>query len=285
MLKIDAEPQGQLLIGLLGCGRLARQLADLVDRDREQRFRIVSVLARRSSPALHDTAQRLNARACTKLGEALEARPDVIVEVASADALAKLGPKILAAGVDVVALSPSCFTDPNVEGKFRRAVAYGNRTLYIPSASAVGVEFLSALHEDTVSRVHVTITWKPPADALPTVVGNGSHEIFSGSAREAGRRYPAQLNFVVTLGLAGIGLDKTTVRVLLDPAATCTSYVLEAEGGAGELVGAVTLRRPNDEPGRLAVLAALDTLRQLRGLMQRSAYAGVETVPAKTSPT
>lgn len=255
-------PRG-LRVGLWGCGHLGKQLADLCREGKAGDVQVVGILARSTSTALLETASLLNARACTNLADLLALGPDVVLEAASASALAELGPAILDAGVDLVALSPSCLADASVEDAFRRAAARSGRTLYLPPASADGVDFLAATRHDGLDRALVTVTWRPSAEVPETAGATERRRIFAGSAREATRRYPRHLNFVVALALAGAGLDATTVHIEVDPSAAHTSYVLDVDSPAATLRAAVGLRRPGGRQGRLAVLSGLETLRRL----------------------
>jgi aspartate dehydrogenase len=265
MLTIGPRPSEPLRVGLWGCGELGTQVAAGIRAGLAGNVRVLGVLARRRSPALLETAASLAAEPCTDLDAFLRLRPTIVLEVARAAGLAELGPRILEAGVDLVALSPSCLFDEAVEARFQQAAQASGRTLLIPSASADGVDLLLANRRDELRSVRLSITWPPNAE-LPPYTGNGEpQEVFAGTAREVGRLYPRQLNFVVTIALAGLGLDRTEVRMRLDPTARSTGYVLEVDAAATSLRAEVQLRRPTNQRGRTAVLAALETLRELAG--------------------
>jgi aspartate dehydrogenase len=265
MLRIGPRRAEPLRVGLWGCGNLGKQVAAGIRTGRGGNVRVVGVLARTRSEALLATAASLGAEPCTSLEDFLALRPAVVLEVARAAPLAELGPRILEAGVDLIAISPSCLFDPEVEARFQRAADAGGSSLLIPSASAAGIDFLLAARRDILHAVRLTIRWRPNEE-LPPYTGRGEpQEVFVGTAREVGRRYPRHLNFVVAVALAGLGLDATEVRIFLDPTVRFTSYRLEIDGGAIGFDGSVELRRPTGERGRLAVLAALQTLRELTG--------------------
>jgi aspartate dehydrogenase len=265
MLRI-APPAGQALrVGLWGCGPVGAQVAEGCRDGQGGTVEFVGVLARHASPALAETAAMLGAQACTDLETFLALRPSVVLEAASAAGLAELGPRILEAGADLIALSPACLIDPAVEARLQRAVEATGRTILIPSGSADGVDLLMATRHDELSSVRLIVTWRP-SEETPPYTGQGEpQEVFVGTARQAGQRFPRHLNFTVAIGLAGLGLDRTEVRILIDPTVPWTIYQLEAEARATSLRARVELRRPGGRRGRFAAMSGLAALRELSG--------------------
>jgi aspartate dehydrogenase len=252
-----------LRVGLIGAGHVGRAIAEGCVAGRAGNVLLVGVFTRHHSRFVAGGRRPVPVPACGTIEELLEYRPDVVVEAASAAALAELGPRVLAGGAAIVALSASCLSDPKVERQFRSLVTKTKRNLYIPSGAADGIEFLLATRNGDLQSVELTVTWATNGE-VPGYKGTGDpQQVFDGSARDAARLYPRQLNFVVTVGLAGLGLDKTRVRVLLDPKAAHTYYRLEAIAKAYELRTTVELPRHDGRRGRLAALSGLQALREL----------------------
>jgi aspartate dehydrogenase len=51
----------------------------------------------------------------------------------------------------------------------------------------------------------------------------------------AARLFPKNANLAATVSLAGIGFDRTMIKLIADPAATGNTGVIEAVGAAGTL--------------------------------------------------
>ena len=89
--------------------------------------------------------------------------------------------------------------------------------------------------------------------------------LFEGSARDAVREFPANVNVAGTLSLAGIGYDDTTVRVICDPDITRNIHEIEVRGEFGRFtVRMENLPSPdNPKTSYIAALSAIATLKKL----------------------
>src|SRR5690606_39208203 len=102
----------------------------------------------------------------------------------------------------------------------------GPGQILVPSGAALGLDAIAAAAEGEISSVKL-VTRKPPAGfkGAPLVEAQGIDldalteplKLFEGSARDAARDFPSNLNVAVALSLAGIGPDRTTLEVWADP--------------------------------------------------------------------
>ena len=106
------------------------------------------------------------------------------------------------------------------------------RRLLVPSGAIGGVDMIRAAAVGGLDECRLTTT-KPP-NALNTALYvresgidlDGIQQptvIFEGTAAQAVRHFPQNLNVSVTISLAGLGLERTSVRVIADPAAECNT--------------------------------------------------------------
>jgi aspartate dehydrogenase len=78
---------------------------------------------------------------------------------------------------------------------------------------------------------------------------------FSGSAREAARRFPETSNVAALLALATTGLDAVTVEVVGEPRRTGAKHEIEASGAAGRYRFEIENALSPDNPKTSAVTA------------------------------
>jgi aspartate dehydrogenase len=89
--------------------------------------------------------------------------------------------------------------------------------------------------------------------------------VFHGSAREAARGFPANVNVAAALALAGIGPDHTEVEVWADPGIDRNVQSVTVTSDAGEAT--MTMKNipspENPKTGRIVAQSVLATLRRL----------------------
>lgn len=216
--------------GILGFGRIGSRL--------EQRLpgaAAILVKPTRASIAGKST--------CTTIDDFIAARPVIAIECASASALAEYGPKLLAAGIDVVPLSLTALADPAVERRLMTAAEVGPGRLEIAPGAIGTLDLLATAREEGLRRV-VYRQIKPPAMWRLTPAATLAdwalikqrQVFFSGSVREVARRMPGNLNTSVGVALAGLGLDGTEAELVADPTISETAHELEVYGAPGNAV-------------------------------------------------
>jgi aspartate dehydrogenase len=149
----------------------------------------------------------------------------------------------------------------------------GGSLLY-PTGALQGIDAGLAGGQGVFARVHM-ITRKPPEglDGAPYLVERGISVIgirkrqcvFSGSAREAARGFPANVNVAAALALAGIGPDRTTIEIWADPEVDRNTHRIEVEADTVrlklEIENVPSVENP--KTGRLTPLSVVALLRKL----------------------
>jgi aspartate dehydrogenase len=139
--------------------------------------------------------------------------------------------------------------------------------VHAPAGALGGLDAVQALGAARLDEVRLT-TRKPPAGLGLTVTEETT--VFEGTAREAIAKFPANVNVAVALSFAGLGPDKTQVRVVADPTLDRNSHTVYARGEAGEIE--FTSRNvpfpDNPKTSWLAALSAIALLRRIGGQLQ-----------------
>src|ERR1700712_3918134 len=200
---------------------------------------------------------------------------DLAVECAPAAILDQICRPMLNAGKEVMVLSASALLPrPDL---IEWARAKGGRII-VPTGALIGFDAVSAAAEGTINSVQM-ITRKPPnglAGAPYLVENRISMEgltsalcVFKGSARDAAAAFPANVNVVAALSLAGIGPDRTTTEIWADPAVTRNCHQVKVDADSASFTMSIE-NIPSDNPktGRIIALSAISALRKLGSPLQ-----------------
>src|SRR5262245_59883320 len=88
--------------------------------------------------------------------------------------------------------------------------------------------------------------------------------VSKGSARHAAKGFPANVNVVAALSLAGIGPDRTTIEIWADPGVTRNCHSIEVDADSARLSFAIeNVPSENPRTGRITALSVVAALRKL----------------------
>ena len=193
---------------------------------------------------------------------------ELVVEAASQDAARYYAPIALSAGVDVLVMSVGVLHDEEFQSDIFRLAKRKGGKLYFPSGAVGGIDALSAAKLEEIDEVTLTTT-KPPSafgknEYLDSIGVNPSEirvrtQLFEGSAREAVKHFPQNINVAATIALAGVGFDKTRIRIVCDPQVKTNEHHIRARGKFGEL-DVVTRNVPSPRNPKTSYLAALSAI-------------------------
>ena len=215
-------------VGLIGCGTIGTQLAlaiesgNIANASLAGLFDIVNSNARnlksrlKSNPELYFDFDAL-----------INSSANIIIEAASQQAVREFGRPIIEANKDLMIMSVGALADTTFLAELLdlAAVTNGHSRIYVPTGAIAGIDAIRSVR-NVLDSLTLTTTKSPKALAgapffeknkvnLDTVTKITA--IYEGSAAEAVKLFPANVNVAAVLSLAGIGADKTKVRIVVDP--------------------------------------------------------------------
>lgn len=266
----DRRPNRPLRLAIAGLGAIGLELARRIDAGEVPGLELAAVSARDADKARRNLSGLARPPEVVPLAE-LAGRADVVVECAPAALFAEIAEPVLKAGKVLVPLSVGAVLDrPELIELARRT---GGR-IVVPTGALLGLDAVKAVTRGTVRSVKL-VTRKPPKGlaGAPYLSEHGIEvdgivepkRVFAGSAREAARGFPANLNVAAALALAGIGPDRTQVEIWADPTVSHNTHTIEVASDSSDFT--MTIRNiptaENPRTGKitaLSVLAALDRL-------------------------
>ena len=229
-----------LRISMIGAGAIGTSVLSLLKNDPDVSVDSVIVPENALAAAREQIAQIApRAQVVTRLADVAE-RPDLLVECAGHGALRAHVLPALEQGIPCLVVSIGALSDVELARQLEEAATRGKTQIQLLSGAIGGIDALAAAKIGGLDSVVYTgrkpaLAWKDtPADGPfqlesltePTV-------IFEGPAGEAARLFPKNANVAATLSLAGLGLDRTQVRLIADPTSKENVHHVEARGAFG----------------------------------------------------
>jgi aspartate dehydrogenase len=251
---------------LIGYGAMGRTVHDALRG--HPHARIDAII---EAPSRRDDVRREVADAIavvTSLRE-LPELPSLALECAGHQAVASFVPELLSRGIDTIVASVGALAEPGLPERLEAAASAGNAQLILVPGAIAGIDALRAARLRPLESVAYTGRKPPrgwlgtPAEARVDLASlDEATVIFEGNAREAARLYPKNANVAAMVALAGVGMERTRVTLIADPAVVRNTHRVHARGEFGE-IELVVSANPLPANPKTSALAAFSIVRAI----------------------
>ncbi len=257
----------KLKVGIIGCGTIGIQLAGACQNRLRSKVELVAICDadEKKAKALNDSLKK---RAQILKIEALIKKSDLVIEAAGASISGAILERCIKNRKACLVMSVG-----GLIGKewLLESARSGGIKVYIPSGALCGIDGLKSGSAGRIDLVTLT-TRKPPkglegAPYLKTkgidLSGlSGEVVIFEGSAEEAVKGFPQNVNVSAVLSLAGVGAKKTRVRIITSPDYSKNIHEVEIVGDFGKISTRTenVPSKTNPKTSGLAIFSAIATL-------------------------
>lgn len=254
-------------VGLIGCGNIGADLCIALQKGDIPATLVALTDIDEKKAQLLKRSFQLEAEVCSLDESAV--RADFLVECAVAGAVPEVIEAAIRRHCDCLIMSVGGLMQrPDLLEQAREQKI----EVRIPSGALAGLDAVRAAMEAGLHSV--TLTTRKPPKGLQGAPYLKEHNIdlsalkepkvvFEGTALEACKAFPANVNVAGALSLVGIGPKETRVRIIADPKATENSHEVVAEGAFGRLQ-TTTVNLPSPRNAKSSYLASLSAVAELR---------------------
>ncbi len=261
-------------IALIGCGFIGEFIAKAVV-DKKIDAELLIIMDRHKNRTEHISKLFKTPPMTAKdIDDILNSKAELVIEAASIGAVKLFAQDILNSKKSIMTMSTGAFADQVFYDKVIKTARENNANIYLPSGAIGGLDAIRSASIGGIDQVTLETTKNPESlKGAPYLTENKIRleeidrktVIFEGNAVEAINGFPANVNVAIALGLAGIGVEKTKVRIIADPDVGQNIHRIKVKGEFGEFTFNVkNLPSPqNPKTSYLAALSAIATLKKI----------------------
>jgi aspartate dehydrogenase len=266
-------------VALIGCGTIGKEIAFAIDSGRIKNASIVALFDKVKSAAyeLRSKLHHNDPHIFSDFTEFISSRSfkgtDIVVEAASQDAVNSFCKKIVENGKSLMIMSVGALADQLLLSELLDKASHNQCHIYVPTGAIAGIDAIRSVRH-LIDSVMLSTTKSPKAlsDApFFNMAGfdpsklNQKTVIYEGSAADAVKKFPSNVNVAAVLGLAGVGIENTMVKIIVDPNTDRNQHEITVNGKFGEMTLSVrNIPSPtNPKTSFLAVLSAIECLRSV----------------------
>ena len=257
-------------IGIIGCGVIGSALAEYAKKELTEKIEKI-ILYDSDSEKMTSLAGKLSRRsqAAGSISEVVS-ESDLAIEAATPKIVGEVLDAAISRKKDVMIMSVGGLLESEKELEKARAL---DIKVLVPSGAIAGIDAIKASKKAGIESVTITTRKSPKSiKGAPYLLEKNidvdkiekETVIFEGNAAEAVKGFPKNINVSALLSIAGIGAEKTRVRITVSPEYTRNTHEIAVKGKAG-VITARTENVPSPANPKTSYLAALAAIESLRG--------------------
>jgi len=273
MAELLKSSRTDLRVAVAGLGPIGTKVAEALDRGIDG---LVLVAVSAQNPEKHKGwLSTLTGTPAILPIEQLSGVADIVIECAPSRLVRSIVAPFVGSGKTAVVLSAGALLDN--EDLIELAKQNGGQ-IVVPTGALIGLDAVTAA---AVGKIHsVRMVTRKPVLGLagaPYIVENNIDiekiteplRIFEGTARQAAKGFPANLNVAVALSLAGIGPDRTRLEIWADPTVTRNMHRVDVESDSARFSMSIeNIPSENPKTGRITALSVIAWLRKQRAALR-----------------
>jgi len=266
----DTLKKPPLRIAIAGLGAIGKSIATTLAKGSVPDVVLTAVSAKNQVKAQEFVATLGVAVKVLTVAE-LEPEADLVIECAPAALLSEIVTPFLKAQKQAIVLSVGAllFNQQLIE-----LAKQEGGIIRVPTGALIGLDAMIAAAEGTIHSVRM-ITRKPPnglAGAPHLLENNISVEglteakkVFEGNARAAAKGFPANLNVVVALALAGVGPENTFLEIWADPNVSRNIHSIVVDSDSARFTMTMeNIPSENPKTGRIVAQSVIALMRKMQ---------------------
>lgn len=198
---------------------------------------------------------------------------NLVIEAASVKAAQSYMINILEHKKDIMIMSIGAFSESTFYEKVIQILNNSDRNIYLPSGAIGGVDIIKSvkgyIEEVTLVTTKNNVSFKdaPFIQNNAIIIENILEKkvLFDGNASDAIKGFPSNVNVSALISLAGIGFNKTRVKIVVDPKIVDNQHEIQVKWKYGDFhIKVINKPSPNNpKTSYLAILSALECLKSI----------------------
>lgn len=256
-------------IGLIGCGSIGKFLLEKINNEKLfPDYQICSVFDERegSISKLKNLSETYNFTVFQDLNLFLQSEIDLVVECANIQSVNDYAVRIIEQK-DLLLISIGALANSSLYDELNSVSKANGTKVYLPAGAIGGLDVIK--NANSMGGLNaVSLVSRKPVTAFAVEEFSDEKVLFEGTAQDAIQKYPQNANVAIVLSLAGIGTERTSVKIIADPLVTKNIHTIHAQGIFGEVDITVQNNPSNDNP-KTSYLTALSILSALKSLNEQ----------------